>query len=113
KVAAGLCIYFIVSSVWGYCERKLLPKKSAVGGSQLPQQPRGRFAQWMLDRMQAVGDGTPAPASGNGAGTPTVARDKRPPKKPQRKPAPAANGNGVLNKLRAWWHQVLKEARKK
>ena len=30
KVAAGLCIYFIVSSVWGLCERKLLPKKTAV-----------------------------------------------------------------------------------
>ena len=27
KVAAGLCIYFIASSVWGFTERKLLPKK--------------------------------------------------------------------------------------
>jgi len=27
KVAAGLCIYFIASSLWGLCERKLLPKK--------------------------------------------------------------------------------------
>src|SRR5262249_46317162 len=27
KVAAGLCLYFIASSVWGFCERKLLPKK--------------------------------------------------------------------------------------
>ncbi|HKA08129.1 MAG TPA: hypothetical protein VKD71_12795, partial [Gemmataceae bacterium] len=26
KVAAGLCIYFICSSVWGMIERKLLPK---------------------------------------------------------------------------------------
>ncbi len=26
KVAAGLCIYFIASSGWGLCERKLLPK---------------------------------------------------------------------------------------
>jgi YidC/Oxa1 family membrane protein insertase len=26
KVAAGLCIYFIVSSVWGLAERQLLPK---------------------------------------------------------------------------------------
>ena len=26
KVAAGLCVYFIASSGWGLCERKLLPK---------------------------------------------------------------------------------------
>ena len=26
KVAAGLCIYFIASSLWGLAERKLLPK---------------------------------------------------------------------------------------
>src|SRR5690606_34237708 len=26
KVASGLCVYFIASSVWGVCERKLLPK---------------------------------------------------------------------------------------
>lgn len=28
KVAAGLCIYFIASSLWGVAERKLLPKKA-------------------------------------------------------------------------------------
>jgi len=27
KVAAGLCLYFIASSLWGVAERKLLPKK--------------------------------------------------------------------------------------
>jgi YidC/Oxa1 family membrane protein insertase len=26
KVAAGLCIYFIASSIWGIAERKLVPK---------------------------------------------------------------------------------------
>src|SRR5260370_24020988 len=31
KVAAGLCVYFIASSAWGFAERKLLPKfKPAV-----------------------------------------------------------------------------------
>jgi YidC/Oxa1 family membrane protein insertase len=28
KVPAGLCIYFITSSLWGICERKLLPKSA-------------------------------------------------------------------------------------
>ena len=29
KVASGLCLYFIASSIWGVAEKKLLPKKSA------------------------------------------------------------------------------------
>jgi YidC/Oxa1 family membrane protein insertase len=35
KVAAGLCIYFIASSLWGIAERKFLPKTAAAtaGGS--------------------------------------------------------------------------------
>jgi YidC/Oxa1 family membrane protein insertase len=36
KVAAGLCIYFICSSLWGMVERKLLPKKVDV-----PDEPKG------------------------------------------------------------------------
>jgi YidC/Oxa1 family membrane protein insertase len=34
KVASGLCIYFIASSLWGVGERKLLPKSQAK-----PEQP--------------------------------------------------------------------------
>jgi YidC/Oxa1 family membrane protein insertase len=30
KVASGLCIYFIASSLWGLGERQFLPKKKAV-----------------------------------------------------------------------------------
>jgi YidC/Oxa1 family membrane protein insertase len=32
KVAAGLCLYLIVSSLWGIAERKLLPKNQMAGG---------------------------------------------------------------------------------
>jgi YidC/Oxa1 family membrane protein insertase len=31
KFAAGLCIYFIASSLWGLAERKMLPKSKPVG----------------------------------------------------------------------------------
>ena len=31
KVPAGLCLYFITSSLWGICERKLLPKPAPKG----------------------------------------------------------------------------------
>ena len=38
KVASGLCIYFIVSSLWGLVERRFLPKTApAVAGGGEPQ----------------------------------------------------------------------------
>ncbi|MDP6553443.1 MAG: membrane protein insertase YidC [Pirellulaceae bacterium] len=48
KVAAGLCLYFIASSLWGIAERKLLPKpKLAAGGDAgsepLPAKPKPRL----------------------------------------------------------------------
>ena len=39
KVAAGLCLYFIASSLWGFCERKLLPKKKTDPVRRLNQSP--------------------------------------------------------------------------
>ena len=33
KVPAGLCLYFITSSLWGICERKLLPKSKPVSAT--------------------------------------------------------------------------------
>ena len=32
KVASGLCVYFIASSIWGIAERKLLPKVTPAAG---------------------------------------------------------------------------------
>jgi YidC/Oxa1 family membrane protein insertase len=33
KVASGLCLYFIASSLWGIAERKLLPKPATAGAT--------------------------------------------------------------------------------
>ncbi|MCH8314852.1 MAG: NADH-quinone oxidoreductase subunit A [Planctomycetes bacterium] len=53
KVASGLCVYFIASSLWGVSERKLLPKPKAkdeaAGSSAAPakvatQSPTGNGA---------------------------------------------------------------------
>ncbi len=33
KVASGLCLYFIASSIWGVAEKQLLPKKKDTGGT--------------------------------------------------------------------------------
>ena len=32
KVAAGLCIYFVASTLWGLTERRFLPKLAPAGG---------------------------------------------------------------------------------
>ena len=40
KMAAGLCLYFIASSMWGLAERKLLPKKSVKPLSPQPPWPK-------------------------------------------------------------------------
>jgi YidC/Oxa1 family membrane protein insertase len=41
KVPAGLCIYFITSSLWGICERKLLPKPAPKPGDVTTSRPSG------------------------------------------------------------------------
>ena len=53
KVAAGLCIYFVASSLWGLAERRLLPKKKA---RWLPALGRGqqRRVSAMVPRAAAA-----------------------------------------------------------
>jgi YidC/Oxa1 family membrane protein insertase len=41
KVPAGLCIYFITSSFWGICERKLLPKSQPKASDSTPPRTTG------------------------------------------------------------------------
>ena len=54
---AGLCVYFIASSLWGLAERKLLPKKTPPGGAaaggivaaeggSLPSAPAKTASMW-------------------------------------------------------------------
>jgi YidC/Oxa1 family membrane protein insertase len=39
KVPAGLCLYFITSSLWGICERKLLPRPQPAAAVTAPPPP--------------------------------------------------------------------------
>jgi YidC/Oxa1 family membrane protein insertase len=95
KVAAGLSMYFIASSLWGMAERKLLPKKKTLptpvpspGGDG--KKPPPTTAQGKQGKM-GPGKGK---AKGKGKG-------KEPePEKP-------------LQGLRDWWQEVLKQAKKK
>jgi YidC/Oxa1 family membrane protein insertase len=59
KVASGLCLYFIASSLWGIAERKLLPRVAAQSASS-----------------DAAAKPVPVKASFNGAGS-SAARKKK------------------------------------
>ena len=128
KVAAGLCLYFIASSAWGFCERKLLPKKKPETGEPAPPAGAGYF-QRLLRRTQGE-QATPASASGittrNGgfAVSPEThsrsggkrRRDKRR-QGAVRGADDAVDGDSMLGRwrrrLHEWWVAVLKEAEKK
>jgi YidC/Oxa1 family membrane protein insertase len=134
KVAAGLCVYFISSSLWGFAERKLLPKK------KLP--PTGEpTPETLLKRVLKRGENgsetpagstaiTAAPKSGATPTTPQEARGGGRRKKGRRRPDGIRVGtqaeldrmaqDGVRGwwqvrkeKLSAWWQELLRQAEKK
>jgi YidC/Oxa1 family membrane protein insertase len=86
RVAAGLCIYFIVSSVWGLAERKLLPK-----AQKTPALPGGGAA--------GAGRGGPADRPGPRGPKPRSPRNGQP--------------EGVLTRVQQMWADLLEQARKK
>jgi YidC/Oxa1 family membrane protein insertase len=132
KVAAGLCVYFISSSLWGFAERKLLPKKKPVTGEP--------SAESLLQRVLKRGEnGSPGAstaittASGSSAAITSApaaeARGKRRKGKRRREDGIARAGStsssepaatGVRGwwqlrkeKLAAWWQELLRQAEKK
>jgi YidC/Oxa1 family membrane protein insertase len=85
KVAGGLCIYFIASSLWGLTERKLLPRRQLAA---------------------AAAAGTDA--SSNGRRSSTAARPGR-----GRGRKEDEDSDGLMQRVKAWWADVLKQASKK
>ncbi|MEX0677242.1 MAG: membrane protein insertase YidC [Pirellulales bacterium] len=55
KVASGLCLYFIASSLWGVCERKLLPKPASQGDAAV-----GAAASPVKVASAPTGNGAPS-----------------------------------------------------
>jgi YidC/Oxa1 family membrane protein insertase len=91
KVAAGLCLYFIASSLWGVCERKLLPKKKlAAAGAPVAE--------------------VPVPAKNSLKGN-MSARDRK--KADRREKAEKAEEPTFWNWLKKWWTDLLDSASKK
>jgi YidC/Oxa1 family membrane protein insertase len=58
KVPAGLCLYFITSSLWGVLERKVFPKPKLPGDLQKKMTEAAN---------NPSGPGKPAKPGGNGA----------------------------------------------
>jgi YidC/Oxa1 family membrane protein insertase len=74
KVASGLCLYFIASSIWGIAERKLLPKtikSSAAGGNAGPPGDSGGGGGGSKPRLPEPG------TNGNSAGKKSANRKKK------------------------------------
>jgi hypothetical protein len=132
KVAAGLCIYFIASSLWGFAERRLLPKKRPAAGDAAPAggTPRagGETAAGSTAITSAPGTAVQAtlPAD-RGRGRQQVRNRRRPDRGPRteavREVAVADDGSSLARfrawwrrrreRLRDWWTEVLKQAEKK
>lgn len=121
KVAAGLCVYFIASSVWGFMERKLLPKKedlakgkpvkatdSVVSTSKDTNITTDKKSQWKgtkKDRGQRKGQ------KGKKGGKATTSQTVS-----QQEQAPIQQGgwfSRMRKRLSDWWQDVLEKAREK
>ncbi len=95
KVAAGLCIYFITSSLWGMAERMLLPKKKpAPDGAASPT-------------------GTPASSSTAVTASPPKYKVKQSKKDKEKAKEQDNQPITTIGKLKALWHEILKQAEKK
>ncbi len=105
KVASGLCIYFIASSIWGFAERQFLPKKKTGAAPQAEEKPPGGVLSRILGPKPTNGSAAPVEVSGKGR------RGKR---RQDAQPAGKADGDGsMFQRLRDWWADILEQARKK
>ncbi len=127
KVAAGLCLYFITSSAWGFFERKLLPKRKPEAGEPAAPPSEGYF-QKLLRRAQGE-QITTAPAgvpAGNGGFAVAPEMRGRSGGKRRREKRRQVSTRGAeadteddsmlgrwRKRLHDWWVSVLKEAEKK
>ncbi len=124
KVPSGLVLYFIASSIWGFCERKLLPKKKKpTDGTGPAVEPKEGFLHNLLNKPAAKTGNTGVvvtpPATGvtntNGNAKPKAEgkgrnRGKQGKNKrkngpgPTTQPASSPTENGSLfQRLLDWW----------
>jgi YidC/Oxa1 family membrane protein insertase len=133
KVAAGLCVYFIVSSVWGFAERAFLPKVTKPGEprtatAEVVATPAVVLAGTTTTASTNVTPATPAQQESRGRGKKGKKARRQEEKKEKKaataEPTPEEQPKTTLGKialwwkkrrqhLREWWAEVLKQAEKK
>jgi YidC/Oxa1 family membrane protein insertase len=129
KVAAGLCVYFIASSLWGFAERQLLPKKKQTAGTPSAEGLLQRMLKKADEGAGAAGaSASTAIASAPGVtGTAGESREGGRRKKGKRRreegiqrgaAAPAPTGlkgwwQVRKERLSEWWQELLRQAEKK
>ncbi|MFO0927373.1 MAG: YidC/Oxa1 family membrane protein insertase [Gemmataceae bacterium] len=109
RLASGLCLYIIVSTLWGFAERKLLPK------AQTPK------LDVDLDRSVATLTDGGRPTAGSTAVTaPSPVTTGKKPGKTRRKDrgkgekeTPSTKFGQMRQRLSDWWTDLLEQARKK
>jgi YidC/Oxa1 family membrane protein insertase len=119
KVAAGLCLYFIASSVWGFCERKMLPKKKP----EIKEVSGEGYFQKILRRaggsasVMTAPSSTTSVATGNGGSYGGKrGRNKRRLAQAGQLESDEEELSTIgrwRKRLRDWWITILKEAEKK
>jgi YidC/Oxa1 family membrane protein insertase len=105
KVAAGLCIYFIASSLWGFAERKLLPK------AKTPQLALDGVAATITAPM--TGPSTAVTTPSGVTVSKKSARNKRKSGRGVREEEPQSGLGRLRQRLSDWWADVLEQAKKK
>ena len=118
KVAAGLAVYFIASSLWGFAERALLPKKkktpgqesapvaAAAAGVNGAAEPGAVLSA--VQPVAAVAGLTQPESRGRGRKQGRNKRGRSDPGKPSTPANPAGETvtpTGPLGRFRAWWRQ--------
>src|SRR5262245_971601 len=100
KIAAGLCIYIITSTLWGFAERKMLPKAKPVG------------IDTDLDKRVAAmaADGTSGAAS---EAIKKGGKAKRKAERQRKEDEAKTKLGGIRQRLSDWWNDVLEQAKKK
>jgi len=112
KVAAGLCLYFIVSTIWALVERKFLPKKKPLTNTPITVDAK------VVDHKTSNSPPPPAPVAQRDRKALMKNKNDRKPTKGQPKvqePQPKKDEvpTTMRGKLKAWWQDVLEKARKK
>lgn len=102
KVAAGLCIYFVVSSLWGFAERKLMPKKDDPLKTPPPsaEKPAKKESVWSKPEK-------------NGSGKKGKAGKKSAKGATSQPASPQVVELSWWGKVKNWWNEVLDKAQKK